>query len=117
VSLRAVLPEWLAREPDNSCLAVFAPLLIEDDGQLRTRAPRLRQTVQADAVSAKVREVRCQVLEFWLFERRRAHTAKELLRVNGSTPPTPRPPAPEARRADFADLGSPARFDGCPGYW
>jgi hypothetical protein len=31
VSLRAILPDWLAREPDNPCVAVFAPLLIEDE--------------------------------------------------------------------------------------
>ncbi|MGB5733378.1 MAG: DUF2887 domain-containing protein, partial [Thiohalocapsa sp.] len=39
VSLRAVLPQWLAREPDNPYVAVFAPLLIEDDAELRARAP------------------------------------------------------------------------------
>jgi hypothetical protein len=27
----------LAREPDNPCIAVFAPLLIEDDAELRAR--------------------------------------------------------------------------------
>ncbi len=47
VVLRRVLPDWLAREPDNPYVAVFAPLLIEDDAELRARAPTLWRTVQA----------------------------------------------------------------------
>ena len=78
VSLRAILPEWLAREPDNPYVAVFAPLLIEDDAELRARAPRLWRTVQAATVSAEVREVLGEVLEYWFFERFRGLTAKEI---------------------------------------
>lgn len=78
VSLRAVLPDWLAREPDNPYVAVFAPLLIEDDAELRARAPTLWHTVQAAAVSAEVREVLGEVLEFWFFERFHGLTAKEV---------------------------------------
>ncbi|WPL19378.1 hypothetical protein Thiowin_04496 [Thiorhodovibrio winogradskyi] len=39
VILEQILPDWLAREPENPYLAVFAPLLIEDEAELRTRAP------------------------------------------------------------------------------
>ncbi|UHD15443.1 DUF2887 domain-containing protein [Thiocapsa bogorovii] len=78
VALRDVLPEWLAREPDNPYVAVFAPLLIEDDAELRARAPALWHTVQAAAVPAEVREVLGEVLEYWFFERFRGLTAKEI---------------------------------------
>ena len=78
VSLRAVLPQWLAREPDNPYVAVFAPLLIEDDAELRARAPMLWRTVQTAAVPAEVRDVLGEVLEFWFFERFRGLTAKEI---------------------------------------
>ena len=74
--LRDVLPEWLAREPDNPYVAVFAPLLIEDDAELRARAPTLWRTVQTAAVPAEVRDVLGEVLEYWFFERFRGLTAK-----------------------------------------
>ena len=71
VALRDVLPEWLAREPDNPYVAVFAPLLIEDDAELRARAPTLWHTVQAAAVPAEVRDVLGEVLEFWFLAQNR----------------------------------------------
>ena len=68
----------MAREPDNPYVAVFAPLLIEDDAELRARAPTLWHRVQAAAVPAEVREVLGEVLEYWFFERFRGLTAKEI---------------------------------------
>ena len=59
-------------------VAAFAPLLIEDDAELRARAPRLWRTVQTAAVPAEVRDVLGEVLEFWFFERFRGLTAKEI---------------------------------------
>jgi hypothetical protein len=78
VSLKRILPDWLAREPDNPYVAVFAPLIIEDDDTLRAQAPALWRTVQGAAVSAEVRDRLSQVLEFWFFERFRGLTAKEI---------------------------------------
>ncbi|QVL51305.1 MAG: DUF2887 domain-containing protein [Thiocapsa sp.] len=78
VALRQVLPNWLAREPDNPYVAVFAPLLIADDDDLRARAQGLWRTVQEASLAPEVREILGQVLEFWFFERFRGLTAKEI---------------------------------------
>ncbi|EGV16349.1 DUF2887 domain-containing protein [Thiocapsa marina] len=78
VALRRVLPDWLAREPDNPYVAVFAPLLIDDDEDLRARAQDLWRTVQDVSLAPEVREILGQVLEFWFFERFRGLTAKEI---------------------------------------
>ena len=78
VVLRRVLPDWLAREPDNPYVAVFAPLLIDDDADLRARAPALWRTVQEAPLAEDVRDILTQVLEFWFFERFRGLTAKEV---------------------------------------
>ena len=78
VVLRRVLPDWLAREPDNPYVAVFAPLLIADDADLRARAPTLWCTVQEAPLTPEVRDILTQVLEFWFFERFRGLTAKEI---------------------------------------
>ena len=78
VVLGRVLPDWLAREPDNPYVAVFAPLLIADDGDLRARAPALWRTVQEAPLTIEVRDILTQVLEFWFFERFRGLTAQEI---------------------------------------
>ncbi|MFB1488276.1 MULTISPECIES: DUF2887 domain-containing protein [unclassified Thiocapsa] len=78
VALRRVLPDWLAREPDNPYVAVFAPLLIADDDDLRARAQGLWRTVQEASLAPEIREILGQVLEFWFFERFRGLTAKEI---------------------------------------
>ena len=78
VVLRRVLPESLAREPDNPYVAVFGPLLIEDDADLRARAPALWRTVREAPLAEEVRDILSQVLEFWFFERFRGLTAKEV---------------------------------------
>jgi hypothetical protein len=57
VALRCVLPDWLAREPDNPYVAVFTPLLIEDDDDLRARAQGLWRTVQDVSLAPEVREI------------------------------------------------------------
>jgi hypothetical protein len=77
-SLDRFLPEGLAREPDNPYVAVFAPLMIDRDDELRARAPALWRKVQEAPVSLEVRDVLAQVLEFWFFERFRGLTAKEI---------------------------------------
>ena len=78
VALDRVLPDWLAREPNNPYVAVFAPLMIEDDEELRARAPALWQTVQTAPVAPEVRNVLAEVLEYWFFERFRGLTAREI---------------------------------------
>jgi hypothetical protein len=78
VALRRVLPDRLAREPDNPYVAVFAPLLIDDDDDLRARAQGLWRTVQEASLAPEIREILGQVLEFWFFERFRGLTAKEI---------------------------------------
>jgi len=59
-------------------VAVFAPLMIEDDAQLRAQAPALWRTVQEAPVLPAVRDLLSQVLEFWFFERFRGLTAREI---------------------------------------
>jgi len=76
--MRRVLPDWLARELENPYVAVFAPLLIDDDADLCARAPALWRTVQEAPLAEKVRDILSQVLEFWFFERFRGLTAKEV---------------------------------------
>ncbi|NEX23093.1 DUF2887 domain-containing protein [Thiorhodococcus mannitoliphagus] len=68
----------MEREPDNPYVAVFAPLLIEDDDALRARAPALWRRVQTAPLEPAARDVLAQVLEFWFFERFRGLTAKEI---------------------------------------
>ncbi|WP_295393038.1 hypothetical protein [uncultured Thiodictyon sp.] len=50
--------------------------MIDQDDELRARAPQLWRTVQTAPVSGEVRELLSQVLAFWFFERFRALTAK-----------------------------------------
>jgi predicted transposase YdaD len=78
VALDRVLPGWLAREPENPYVAALAPLVIADEPALRARAPALWQTVRTAAVSDEIRETLSEVLEYWLFERFRGLTAKEI---------------------------------------
>jgi len=49
--------------------AVFAPLVIQDDAELRAYAPQLWRTVQTAPLALAAREALAQVLEFWFFER------------------------------------------------
>jgi len=49
--------------------AVFAPLVIQDDAELRAHAPQLWQTVQTAPLPPGARDALAQVLEFWFFER------------------------------------------------
>jgi hypothetical protein len=78
VILEQILPAWLAREPENPYLAVFAPLLIEDEAELRARAPVLWQRVQTAPLPPAARDRLAQVMEFWFFERFRGLTAQEI---------------------------------------
>jgi len=78
VYLDRFLPDWLEREPDNPFVAVFAPLVLKRDEDLRARAPRLWRTIQDAPLPEPVRQTLSQVLEFWLFERFRTLTAEEI---------------------------------------
>ncbi|WPL19401.1 hypothetical protein Thiowin_04522 [Thiorhodovibrio winogradskyi] len=78
VILEQILPDWLAREPENPYLAVFAPLLIEDEAELRARAPELWQGIQTAPLPPDARELLSQVMEFWFFERFCGLTAQEI---------------------------------------
>jgi hypothetical protein len=64
VVLEQILPAWLAREPENPDLAVFAPLLIEDEAELRARAPELWQRIQSAPIATEARDLLAQVMEF-----------------------------------------------------
>jgi predicted transposase YdaD len=87
ISLDRFLPDWLEREPDNPYVAVFAPLLLEQDEELRRRAPALWRTVQEAPLAPSTRELLSQVLEFWFFERFRGLTAKEIWNMLNSITP------------------------------
>ena len=78
VFLKRIMPEWLAREPNNPFVSVFAPLIIEDDLALRAQAPTLWRTIQEAPLATESRERLSQVLEFWFFERFRDLNAKEI---------------------------------------
>ncbi len=78
IGLDQFLPEWLAREPDNPYVAVFAPLLISDERELTAQAPALWQTVQRAALEPQARATLSEILEYWFFERFRTLTAKEI---------------------------------------
>ena len=78
VYLERFLPAWLEREPDNPFLAALAPLILTQDAELQARAPTLWQTIQTAPVPAPVREALAQILEFWLFERFKSLTAREI---------------------------------------
>ncbi|EIC22623.1 DUF2887 domain-containing protein [Thiorhodovibrio frisius] len=78
ISLDSFLREWLAREPDNPYVAVFAPLIIETDAELTQRAPVLWQTIQQAPLDADTRETLSEVLEFWFFERFSRYTDEEI---------------------------------------
>lgn len=78
VALNQFLPQWLACEPDNPYLAVFAPLVIDSDTELQRCAPALWRTVRDAPLPPAVQEVLSQVLEFWFFERFKTLTAREI---------------------------------------
>ena len=64
MSLEQVLPEWLAREPDNPYVAALAPLAIEDDATLQAQAPALWRTVEGAPPPQAQRDLPAQVLKF-----------------------------------------------------
>ena len=70
VYLDRFLPDWLEREPENPYLAVLAPLVIDDDADLKARAPALWQRVQDAPIPAAERDTLAQVMLFWFLERR-----------------------------------------------
>jgi len=105
VVLRRVLPDWLAREPDNPYVAVFAPLLIDDDADLRARAPALWRTVQEAPLAEDVRDILTQVLEFWFFERFRGLTAKEVWAMLNLVTPIQETKAYQSIYAEGRDKG------------
>jgi predicted transposase YdaD len=77
VYLNRFLPAWLAREPDNPYLAVFAPLVLSAK-RLRQQAPRLWQTIQQAPVAPETRATLSEILAFWFFERFKSLTKQEI---------------------------------------
>jgi len=87
VPLDRFLPEWLEREPENPFVAVFAPLVIEDDAELRALAPTVWRRVNDAPIAPESRALLSQVLEFWFIERFRDLSAKEIwAMLNALTP-------------------------------
>jgi len=78
VALDRFLPQWLEREPENPFVAVFAPLVIDDDAELRRLAPSLWQRIRQAPIDEQARAALSQVLEFWFFERFRGLSAQEI---------------------------------------
>lgn len=72
---------------ENRYLAVFAPLVMESDAELQKRAPDLWRTVREAPMTAATRESLAQVLEFWLFERFKTFTAREIWAMLNSLTP------------------------------
>ena len=44
--LDGLLPKWLEREPSNPFVAVFMPLIVKSDEDLRANAPKAWQAIQ-----------------------------------------------------------------------
>jgi hypothetical protein len=87
VPLDRFLPQWLEREPENPFVAVFAPLVIEDDAELRALAPTVWRRVNDAPIAPESRALLSQVLEFWFIERFRDLSAKEIwAMLNALTP-------------------------------
>jgi predicted transposase YdaD len=78
VYLNRFLPDLLAQEPDNPYVAVFAPLVIERDEELKRQAPRLWQTIQSAQIPEPIRLRLAEILEFWFFERFRYLNPEEV---------------------------------------
>jgi hypothetical protein len=78
VYLNRFLPDLLAQEPDNPYVAVFAPLVIERDEELKRQAPRLWQTIQSAPIPEPIRLRLAEILEFWFFERFRYLNPEEV---------------------------------------
>ena len=76
--LDRILPDWLAREPDNPFVAVLAPLAIPRDDDLRACAPAVWRTIQEAPLEPPVRATLERMLEFWLFERFPSLTTTEI---------------------------------------
>ncbi len=87
VCLEHFLPDWLEREPDNPFVAALAPLILTRDQDLQARAPQLWRAVRDAPIAAPEREALSTILEYWLFERFRTLTIKEIHKMlNIQTP-------------------------------
>jgi hypothetical protein len=73
-----ILPRWLEREPDNPYVAVFVPLIVKCDEDLRALAPKAWRTIRAAPLAEPVRATLERMLEFWLMERFPLLTNEEL---------------------------------------
>lgn len=73
-----ILPGWLERGPDNPYVAVFAPLIIPGDEDLRACAPKAWRTIRAAPLAPRTRATLERMLEFWLIERFPSLTKEEL---------------------------------------
>ncbi|ESQ13235.1 MAG: DUF2887 domain-containing protein [Thiohalocapsa sp. PB-PSB1] len=78
VYLNRFLPELLAQEPSNPFVVVLVPLVVERDEELKAQVPHIWQTIQSAPLPEPIRERLEEVLQFWLFERFRSLSAKEI---------------------------------------
>ena len=76
--LDELLPDWLAREPDNPFVAVFIPLILRRDDELLAGAPQAWQAIQQAPLPAPTRAALERMLECWLIERFPTLTTEEL---------------------------------------
>ena len=76
--LDQTLPQWLEREPDNPYVAVFAPLIIRRDEDLRACVPQVWRTIREASLGPPIRATLERMLEFWLIERFPLLTKEEL---------------------------------------
>ncbi len=79
VYLERFLPKLLESEPDNPFAAVFAPLIITSDVELRARGPALWRTIKMAPLALPVRQSLLEILEYWFFERFSVLGAEEIL--------------------------------------
>jgi len=87
VYLEDTLPVLLAQEPENPFVAVFGPLIIDDEATLRQQAPHLWQAIQQAPLPQAIRLRLEEVLECWLFERFKTLTAREIAAMLQLTTP------------------------------
>jgi predicted transposase YdaD len=73
-----LLPKWLDREPSNPFVAVFMPLIVKSDEDLRANAPKAWQAIQTANLEPTTRATLERILEFWLFERFPLFTTEEM---------------------------------------
>ncbi|KOR27133.1 hypothetical protein TI03_07515, partial [Achromatium sp. WMS1] len=73
------LPNLLNQEPNNPFVAIFAPLILNNEIELEQQAPKLWQTVHNANIDTTIRNNLQQILECWFLERFTCKTPREIL--------------------------------------